>query len=357
MNRIAKKPYLSDMNLPYQPDLPIHLLAATFNKTSATYKFYWFLALLSKVENGLTTISKKDLFVEMVAHSWFTVNYFHVSFGKQDKLQYAIERIKAIEGLTIDANRDKIVQLLSSSTNKETIKELQYFNSEVPHRFLSPWFKADDMNLAYILSQSFTNNCLYALHKDYIEINPVWTSYLQRNARLLKDFCYWNLAMYLQTKNPNVPDIPNKLIKLPIRKGLNEQRKKYWDVVINELGSVDCIYTNKALHIGDYAVEHFIPYAFVSHDLIWNLIPADKSFNSTKSDRLPILNNHFTPFFNLQKVAIEIIGNKFPNSRFLEEYLTIFPDLNPTYFNHDKFFEQIQPLVTIASNNGFEFLS
>uniref|UniRef100_UPI0040483A9D HNH endonuclease domain-containing protein n=1 Tax=Mariniflexile sp. TaxID=1979402 RepID=UPI0040483A9D len=56
----------------------------------------------------------------------------------------------------------------------------------------------------------------------------------------------------------------------------------------DELGSVDCIYTGEKLIKGNYAVEHFIPYSFVSHDLIWNLIPADKSFNSSKSNRLPI---------------------------------------------------------------------
>lgn len=344
------------LNLPYQSELPTNLLAACFNKTSATYKFYWFLALISKVERGETVISKKDLFIEMIAHSWFTVNYFHVSFGKQDKLQSAIEKIKCIEGLTIDVNRDKIVKQLSSTGHKQTIKELSYFNSEVPHRFLSPWFKADDMASAYEQSQSFKNNCLYALYKNHLEVNPVWVSYLQRNARLLKDFSYWNLSMYLQTKNPNVPDIPNKLIKLPIRKSLNEQRKKFWDIVIGELGKVDCIYTNSALTIGNYAVEHFIPYAFVSHDLIWNLIPAESSFNCTKSDKLPLLSEHFKPFFILHQQAVEIISYKYPNCKFLEDYLTLFPDFSPRYFNEEKFFEQIQPLVTIANNNGFEYL-
>ncbi|MFD0751290.1 HNH endonuclease domain-containing protein [Mucilaginibacter calamicampi] len=344
------------MELPYQPDLPVNLLAACFNKTSATYKFYWFLAILSKVESGVVTINKKDLFIEMIAHSWFTVNYFHVSFGKQDKLQHAIETIKGIEGLTIDLNRDKIITQLSQSNSRETGRQLNYFNSEVPHRFLSPWFKAEDMSLAYKQSQSFTNNCPYALYKEHIEINPSWVSYLQSNSRILKDFCYWNLSTYLQTKNPNVPDIPNKLIKLPVRKALNSQRKHYWDIVIGELGKVDCIYTNKALQVGNYAVEHFVPYAFVSHDLIWNLIPADRSFNSTKSDRLPLLNTHFDRFFTLQQTAVEIIQHKLPNNKFLEEYLSIFPNLNPIYFNRDKFFEHIQPLVTIASNNGFQYL-
>ncbi len=41
------------MNLPYQSDLLITSLAACFNNTSATYKFYWFLAILNKVESNL----------------------------------------------------------------------------------------------------------------------------------------------------------------------------------------------------------------------------------------------------------------------------------------------------------------
>jgi hypothetical protein len=345
------------MELPYQSDLPVNLLAACFNYKSSAYKFYWLLSILNKVEAGFVTISKKDLFIDMIAQSWFTVNYFHVSFGKQDKLQLAIENIKAIEGLTIDLGRDKIIWHLSNSIRKETIKQLNYFNSEVPHRFLSPWFKADDMNLAYQLSQTFTNNCLYALYEDYIKINPTWVNYLQSNSKILKDFCYWNLSMYLQSKNPNVPDIPNKLIKVSVRNALNRQRKQFWDIVIGELGSVDCIYTDKPLWVGNYAVEHFVPYAFVSHDLMWNLIPADRSFNSSKSDRLPILDNHFDKFFTLQQYAVEIIRYRSPQNKFLEDYLSIFPDLNDTYFNRDKFFEHIQPLVTIASNNGFQYLS
>ncbi|MEB0301557.1 HNH endonuclease domain-containing protein [Mucilaginibacter sp. 5C4] len=342
------------MNLPYQEELPIHLLAACFNKTSATYKFYWFLSILGRAELGETKINKNDLFAEMVAHSWFTVNYFHVSFGKQDKLQQAIEKIKWGENLTVDADRGSIFKRLSTTNNKNTIKELRYFNSEVPHRFLSPWFRADDLNSAHEYSQAYLNNCPYSLHKDYIEINPNWAEYFKRNTRLLKDFCYWNLAMYLQTKNPNVPDIPNKLIRSPIRKNLNEQRK-FWDIVIEELGSVNCIYTNSRIEKGHYAVEHFIPYAFVSHDLIWNLIPANPSFNSYKSDKLPPLDKYFEPFYKLQQSAMEIILDKSPKNKLLQDYLTIFPSLDLKHINQQKFLEQFQPMITIASNNGFEF--
>ena len=115
------------------------------------------------------------------------------------------------------------------------------------------------------------------------------------------------------------------------------------------------------LTTGDYAVEHFLPYAFVSHDLTWNLIPADKIFNSSKSDKLPSLEIYFEPYFQLQKLALQTFWSLEPKSKFLEDYLPMIPDLNvlkefDDYALRERFRETVQPLITIASNNGFEYL-
>jgi len=343
------------MQLPNSDGLPVNLLAACFNNTSATYKYYWLLSILKEVENGNFKISKRNLFARMISNAWFTVNYFHVSFGKQDLIQDAIRLVNRIESIPIDERQDLVFQKLIITTNCETIKQLWHFNKNVPHWFLSPWFRQKDRTEIYEASGVFGENCLYALHENEIEINPNWINYLSSNARVLKDFCYWNLALFLQSKNPNVPDIPNKLIKPAKRSNLTQQRTQFWDLVVKELGSVKCIYTGEKLTVGNYAVEHFIPYNFVSHNLIWNLIPADQSFNSSKSDKLPPLEKYFNSFFALQKTAIEIMKCKNPKSRLLEDYLTIFPDLDKN-FTMEKFRERIQPLITIASNNGFEFL-
>lgn len=241
-----------------------------------------------------------------------------------------------------------------SPPDRTVIRELWYFNGEVPHRFLSPWFRGDNARLAYEQSQQFTNQCPYAVYQEDILINPDWLNYLRVNAGFLKAFCYWHLTLYLQNRNPNVPDIPNKLIKIPGRKSLHEQRK-FWDIVIGELGSVGCIYTNSRLTTKRYAVEHFIPYAFVSHNLIWNLIPADPAFNSIKSDRLPLLDKYFDPFY-LQKQAIEIIQHKAPKHKLLQDYLTVFPLMGSYPIGREDFLGQIQPLVKIAGNNGFEYM-
>jgi hypothetical protein len=45
-----------------------------------------------------------------------------------------------------------------------------------------------------------------------------------------------------------------------------------------------------------------------------------------------------------------------PKERLLEDYLYIGTDLKHG-LSREKFFDVINPLVTIASNNGFEFLN
>ena len=342
------------MQLPKSSNLPVNLLAACFNNTSSTYKYYWLLSILQEVEIGNRVILKEKLFARMISNAWFTVNYFHVSFGKQDLIQDTIRFINEFEEIPVDEKLNSVFLKLTTTQNRVVKKQLWHFNRNVPHWFLSPWFPGKNRTEIYHSSITLRNNCLYALYDERIEINPLWLSYLSSNLRVLKDFCYWNLSLFLQGKNPNVPDIPNKLIKPAIRNSLTEQRTKFWDVVMNELGSIKCIYTGQNLTLGNYAVEHFIPYNFVSHDLIWNLIPSEKSFNISKSDKLPPLEKYFDPFYDLQKSAIDIVQKKVPKNMFLEDYLTIFSDLKN--ITREKFRERIQPLITIASNNGFEFL-
>jgi hypothetical protein len=86
---------------------------------------------------------------------------------------------------------------------------------------------------------------------------------------------------------------------------------------------------------------------------MWNLIPADSSFNSKKSDKLPNFDLYFNSFFEIQKIGVDIIKSNTPQNSFLEDYLPIFPDLN---VKKDKFEEHIKPMLSVAHNNGFQYL-
>ena len=349
MKSTPKPHYFSTMYLPQSKTLPIQPLAASLSKTVTTYKYYWLLSIIESIENGATQIPKRHLFSKMIANAWYTVNYFHVSFGKQDLIQTAVQTILENENLTIDIKKSTLLPILEQSTNKTTTQTLQHFNNNVPHWFLSTWFPKADKKQIYAYSQTFHADCLYALHDESITINPIWVNYLQTNAKILKDFCYWNLATFLQQRNPNVPDIAGKLIK-PISRGtLTKQRTNYWNIVFRELGHIDCIFTNKKLVLENYALDHFIPHAFVSHDLIWNLLPIDTAFNSTKSDRLPSIEKHFDGFFNLQKTAYEIVSHHNAKNKLLEDFLTVFPVLEGLDdFEYLRYRESLQPLVVIA---------
>ncbi len=343
------------MQLPQSNKLPVNLLSACFNKTTATYKYYWFISILQEIEKGKSQIEKKDLFARMISNAWYTVNYFHISFGQHDLIQNTVEYFKEAEHIPIDQKQERVILILTNTKNKTSIQKLRHFDKNVPHWFLSPWFPKKSKADIYRASKAMGNGCLYALYPDVIEINPDWLPYLRANIRLLKDFSYWNLSLFLQSRNPNVPDIPNKLIKHAKRNSLTKQRRKFWDIVFHEVKTLPCIYTGEPLSIGNYDVEHFIPYSFVSHDLIWNLIPAESSFNSIKSNKLPPLDKYFDGFYNMQKLAIEIVTKQDPKNKFLEDYLTLFPAVNDS-LNKTNFRDRIQPLVTIAANNGFEYM-
>lgn len=341
------------MKLPEDSSISVPKLASVFNSTSATYKFYWFWAILDAVENKKVEISKQELFARMISLSWYTVNYYQLSFGKQDLIQKAIERIKLYEELSIDESPDKILSHLLKSKVPETLASLKHFDLNVPHKFISPWVGSGTKKETYQLSENINNSSPYTLQKDRIIIHREWYNYFRNNIGILKSFCFWNLTLFLQSRNPNVPGVPLKIQRPLIRKSLNKHKTNYWDLVIKEYGAIPCIYTGKKLDKGNYAVEHFIPFQFVAHDLMWNLVPADPLFNAKKSSKLPMFETYFDSFFNLQCEGLKIIKTIQPKNKFLQDYLSIFPDMK---IDKNKYEEIIKPLLTIANNNGFQYL-
>lgn len=352
------KPSLTSNFLPAYENLPIQQLAQIFNNTSATYKFYWFLAIIDSVESGRREIDKIDLFTKMLSHPWYTVSFFKLSFGSQDKIQRSINFVQNLENLPITLQKSEIEKRLKNSSHPETEKKLFHFDKNVPHWFLSPWYKKKKKQEIYSLSKNYKNNPPYALYDQKIIIDEIWFKYFKIHAKLLKEFCYWNLSLFLQSRNPNVPDIPNKLIKPAKRNSLTQQRNSYWTTYLRHKPGARCIFTHKLLDPDNYALDHFVPYAFVSHDLIWNLIPVDPKFNSSKNSKLPHLDLYFQSFFNFQKDAFFTLKQIKPNKKFEEEYLTVFPQLkNEKDFTPQRFHDVLSPLVATAHNNGFEYLN
>ena len=75
------------MNLPGHNNPDTRLLAQIYNNTVATYKFYWFVAILDiVVKEQRRHLSFWEIIVGMIAEAWYPIHYYRLSFGKADSL-------------------------------------------------------------------------------------------------------------------------------------------------------------------------------------------------------------------------------------------------------------------------------
>ena len=83
--------------LPYHNQLEIGKLSAVFGNTTNSYKFYWFLAILDSMkEKEDRLISLNELALRMVANVWYPLDYYKLSFGKQDSFKEIAKSVSAI---------------------------------------------------------------------------------------------------------------------------------------------------------------------------------------------------------------------------------------------------------------------
>ena len=363
-SRFRKHDFFDMANIPQSDFLSTKNLSRVFNNTTATYKFYWFQSLLQMHnEEGIYRMNVWDLVIRMVANAWFPIHYFHLSFGSMDSLHRIVTELQWMTDLPMDAKKEEVVECLTARLDDKKVKDqLATLVRNVPYRFLSPWINYTCDADVIARSHAYENGCLYSIQKTkdefYITINPVWNKYLQDYYGILTDFINWNLTLFLQQRNPNIPNIPNKLTRPMERTSLSKQRR-FWDDVIRIGGHVHCIYTGQEIHIGDFAVDHFLPWSFVAHDQLWNLIPADNSINSSKSDKLPPLDRFLKKLAEEHREAIKIYLGAGKKESALEDFASLgYTPRDLLQLNRERFLAAYQqtftPLFQIAQNMGYE---
>jgi hypothetical protein len=361
------------MELPYSNNLQIGKLSSVFNYVTNTYKYYWFLSILDHLKNGEDEISVDDLVIRMIAKVWYPVNYFYLTFGKWDRLAAAVATIRSELNCEIDVGEEQLVTLVKEAISitqiRKTIKDLTRY---VPYRFLTPWFAPEvkgiyDSNRNRILKELAEENFYseynappYRFNKDEsaIIIQPQWREYFIMHMKILQGFTLWHILSYLRKQNPNVPNIQTKLF--PPQKRDFKYASRFWNLYFDDRLQVDCIFSGMPVTSENYTIDHFVPWSFVAHDQLWNLLPIPKPLNSAKSDNLPA-RKYMEDFGDLQYDAFNRVLQKFSTTpRLLEDYSILFNDSieNIQQLPKGQFVqtleETIQPLLQIAGNMGFE---
>lgn len=361
-----------DYRLPLSPEVAVGRLAGSFNDVTNSYKFFWFLAVLEHVKTSQdAVIPIKDLLAQMVAFVWYPANYFLLSFGKQDQLRNLTEGLLRASSLAADDKPAlvKAAAIEQIDYRSQIGRELSKLGDYVPFRFLRPFVGdglrgLDDwrVNAAIVVEaekafESRPQETPYRFTgKDKIELSPPWQHYFSRHYEILAGFCFWRLINYLQHNNPNVTNIAGKLFA-PQQRDL-KLAKRFWNTVLSKHGALTCIYSGRVMTPKNYSLDHFLPWRFVAHDLLWNLIPTPKDVNSAKSDNLPD-SAYFEAFARLQYEAAQVVAAS-GKPALLEDYILLLrlegiSGLQSLPFNefHKGLYDTIVPQMQIARNMGF----
>lgn len=308
------------MQLPYSEELNIEYLSRLFDNTTNCYKFFWFQAILRKLDGTRSRFTFEELINEMIADAWYMVTEYHLRLGPlgiTDNLEEVVKYIHESYGFMSSEKREKILEFLQKTEDKRIAKYKSDLTLNVPYRLQVPFY--DEITIERSMWNGSKKNLTDEINRQrrlmyyfalisglgtVIEVNAVWADYLCKHKEILKGWTQLKLIQYLQNKNPSVPGIADKL-EAPIARDIDRVRK-YWKLIIQIDPSLKDIYGELSLADVNISVDHFVPWQYVAHDELWNLHPTTKSINSSKSNLLPSWTMYFNALGELQYRAYEL---------------------------------------------------
>ena len=326
-----------------------------------SYKLYWLAGIIEEIKAGNDVISFRKIVGWMVAKSWYSLLRFKLNLGYQDRLYVLVQYVFRISNLKETAKEEEIVSFIENSRDIELNRKITHFYSYVPNRLLSPFYASELKEIpeksrsAYIVELSRKTPAFYKITDEHIHINNKWMDYISSNLPIIEGWIPSKLVMFLQKRNPSVPSIINK-INAPQKRDMSRAVKFWKD--IHSYKNIKNIYTDEELFLSDFSVDHFIPWSFVMHDHLWNLIPISKSTNSKKSDRIPSWERYFQNFSEMQYYAFTTaMENNFSSKR-LEDYLNLKQVELVKGYPRDLFIKALDDLLKpthqLALNQGFQ---
>lgn len=291
-------------------DINAGALTSIFDDVATSYKFLFFKGLLNQLKNNefkAEPIKLEDVMIDMISFAWYPSTYFKISLGSRDQIVNILSKVQIPKSSksNFSSLRYNIKKQISSIEMPDILKH-------VPFRLLTPFYIEELRSIAdpkrnralYEISiKTFdTKKPLYKFIDDTkILIHPKWSEYLKDNIALIEAWFSWSWLQYLQKNNSNVPNLSEKISPIINRKSIKKQIE-FWGHIIKNF-DVKCIYTNKKITLDNYELDHYLPWSFVAHDKLWNLIPVTKDANRNKSDRLP-KDSTLEAFINLQHLAL-----------------------------------------------------
>jgi len=354
-------------------DADISILLSVFDAKTTSYKYLWFrgiMNLLEQREFRSGTLLDSDIIQEMLVEAWYPCQYFKLRLGHLDR----VDRLLSQLDLSIIGKIKK--ENISKAINSSDISKLKSdLDRYVKYRFIRPWFKTanpilkgvedhkvNTLIIEFAQRKSFQSDPLYTFVENGIQVTESWLCELKRNYALIENWYNWEWAKFLQTQNPTTPAIIEKIHPPASRDAIPQNIRKTWSNFINEVGS-NCIYSGQSLDSENFTLDHFIPWSYVTHNEVWNLIPVPKNpnLNSIKGDTLPH-NFYISEFVQAQWRYLNHLKGSFSAKArrgFVDSYCASL-DLNSEDLFQEELFCQslaglLQALLSSADRQGFTY--
>ena len=216
----------NNMQLPYSEELNIGQLSRLFDNTTNCYKFFWFQAIIRKLDGKHRSFSFDELINEMIADAWYMVTEYHLRLGPlgiTDNLEEVVKYIYDQYDFRSSEKRVKIIEFLQSTKDKKIIKYKKDLTRNVPYRLQAPFYdavitgkKMDCSKIRLINEINCQKRLMYYFGtfsnlSTIIKVDEKWAEYLYKNKEILKGWTQLKLIHYLQNKNPSVPGIADKI--------------------------------------------------------------------------------------------------------------------------------------------------
>ncbi|RMG11193.1 MAG: hypothetical protein D6729_18380 [Deltaproteobacteria bacterium] len=376
----------------FPPDdatVDVATLSATFRNTTTSYKFLFFFSLLDHIKaahqdtgnpEGEIEIEWDSIAAHMLAHAWYPLCTFNLTFGSQDKTRIYIESIREYvdtKSLLGDPRKtSRLARRIKGLLEEKRDIEARDLMRWVPYRWLAPFArlrpgmpdtKKNKAIKEFSCEAYRTGQVPYKILDTGLRIHPTWRSYFFRHLSVLYGWAAFHWVEYLQKRNPHALGLSSKLFPEDQRRRLADA-KTYWETAFEGGLQRICFYTGDRL--SRYALDHFIPWSFIAHDQVWNIVPCTPSVNSSKGDRIPP--DHLLPkLADVQAAALSSISRSGKLGmrkweKVVEPFIATLgvprKDLVPHPIRQEElasvlrstFTDKLKPLLETAHNQGFE---
>jgi HNH endonuclease len=369
--------------LPASEEVNIAALSRLFSNTTNSYKYIFFISILDILKRRRFDISQpiafEELTVEMLANAWYPHTYFKLSFGSQDQITQSLDSLNLEIQEPVLRFTDTDKKLLRTAIESQDLEKIiQKLQRYVPFRLITPFLeqelqgtenkdKGDNLDRVvpraaenrfndYKPLYRFDSNQYSSCHS--IIFHPSWAIYFEKHYTIIRGWAAWEWLKYMQRRNPSTPGLVHKLFAPSKRESLSKQ-STYWKTVLNHIDFY-CIYSGQKIEAEYFSLDHYLPWSFVAHDQLWNLVPTTPAINSSKSNNLPPA-QVFEKFVTAQHLGLTTCYEQLSRNawnRVAEVYINDLrinqDDLLDLEKLRNAYSDAMQPLVSLATNQGFK---